>query len=443
MEPSESSSANQGVLPGGENSPSPPLRLLVLSDLHLEGGGPFEAPADADFDALVLAGDIHSPGVQAIEWALSAPWIRGRPVIFVGGNHELYGCTDVNGELNRMSRAASGSHVHMLHRRSVVLDGVRFLGCTLWTDFQLAVDDRGGRRTNIERAMAAANELMNDFQQIRILVPAVIGSQRRQIPRLLLAEDTMSMHWVERDWLRRELNEPFAGPTVVVTHHAPAVGSLAAKHRGDRLSPAFVSDLPDELFEVPRLWIHGHTHHSVDYVRRNCRVLSNPRGYVRRDGASENLAFDPGLIVEVSKEWPPGAHRSEQILSRMRARVAEMVLQGTQWLSDAELLKARPGCDPGAAGLIEPWLYARRIFAIENEGILRVPAYALDQAGEPVDALMPIMEALQGLSADQMAAFFESPSGYLSGRRPREALHDDGNGVLYAAQRLREGAVHG
>jgi len=34
------------------------------------------------------------------------------------------------------------------------------------------------------------------------------------------------MHGIDRDWLRRQLAEPFDGATVVVTHHAPSMGSL-------------------------------------------------------------------------------------------------------------------------------------------------------------------------------------------------------------------------
>lgn len=51
------------------------------------------------------------------------------------------------------------------------------------------------------------------------------------------------MHWVERDWLRRTLEVPCEGPTVVVTHHAPSVGSVAPKYERDWLEPRFWTNL--------------------------------------------------------------------------------------------------------------------------------------------------------------------------------------------------------
>lgn len=107
------------------------------------------------------------------------------------------------------------------------------------------------------------------------------------------------MHWIERDWLRRTLEEPFAGPTVVVTHHAPAAGSVAPQYAADWVTPAFASDLPAEFFDVPMLWIHGHTHSAFDYEHARCRVASNPRGYPSKTGSFENPQFDPGFVIDL------------------------------------------------------------------------------------------------------------------------------------------------
>jgi len=118
--------------------------------------------------------------------------------------------------------------------------------------------------------------------------------------RQLAPSDTLALHNAERAWLAARLSAPFAGVTVVVTHHAPCSGSVASMWASDWLTPAFVSELPDAFFDVPALWIHGHTHTSFDYRRGRARILCNPRGYVRRDGSSENPLFDSGLVVDVS-----------------------------------------------------------------------------------------------------------------------------------------------
>lgn len=276
------------------------MKLLILSDLHLEGGAALELPPDLHFDVSVIAGDIHSPGREAVMWAKGTSGICDRPAVMIAGNHEYYGAPDLNSEMAAMVRFAEGSHVHVLNRRAVVIGEVRFLGCTLWTDFQLpfVVDDQ--RTVNVEQALRAANARMADFREIQVIAPAIKVGRPREFLRLLRAEDTLAMHWTDRDWLRRELQKPFDGPTVVVTHHAPALESVATKYDGDQLTPAFVSPLPDELFEIPALWVHGHTHTSVDYMKGGCRVVSNPRGYTLRRGGFENLLFVPGLVIDLA-----------------------------------------------------------------------------------------------------------------------------------------------
>ena len=99
---------------------------------------------------------------------------------------------------------------------------------------------------------------------------------------------------------RIQLGKPFAGATVVVTHHAPHRSSIARRFEDDWLSGCFASELPDEFFEVPSLWVHGYTHDSADYTVGNCRVICNPRGYpLRMTRGFENEAFDEWLVVEV------------------------------------------------------------------------------------------------------------------------------------------------
>lgn len=274
------------------------MKLLILSDLHQEGGRSYDPPPGLAYDAVVLAGDIRTPGHKAVYWAARESKFQ-KPVLMVAGNHEFYH-REAQCELEEMKKAAEGSNVHFLHRTSVVIDGVRFLGCTLWTDFQLPVlQPDGSLEVDINRALLEANKRMFDFKYIEVLWKSKNPWRERKSRRLLEARDTLGMHWEERDWLQRELEKPFGGPTVVVTHHAPSMQSVAARWAADWLTPAFVNDLPDEFFQVPALWVHGHTHSAFDYRHGNCRVVSNPRGYNQPDGSLENHRFDAGFVVEV------------------------------------------------------------------------------------------------------------------------------------------------
>jgi Icc-related predicted phosphoesterase len=293
------------------------MRLLILSDLHLEGGRRYEVPEGIHYDMVVLAGDISAPGVTAVRWAADPGTFGGRPVVLVPGNHEYYD-TEMASQLDAMRRAAAGTAVHVLSRDAVEVDGVRFLGATLWTDFAVPVLHEGGaarehEEADIQRALAAANACLNDFQLIQVQTPAVRAHRQRSLLRLLTAEDTLARHWVERDWLRRELARPSRIPTVVVTHHAPHRSSVALRYRADWLTPAFVSDLPMSFFvgesardgnsqqtsSGPVLWVHGHTHTAFDYTCGTCRVVSNPRGYRRSANSFENDRFDAGFVVDI------------------------------------------------------------------------------------------------------------------------------------------------
>ena len=244
------------------------MRIRIYSDLHLEFA-PF-APPPNDADMTVLAGDIHN-GAAGIEWAKDA---FGEPVLYLAGNHEYY-----EGEFEAVQKAmeaAARKHsVELLDCSELVLDGVRFLGCTLWTDYSLAPQEE--RSAVIENA----RKLNPDFQLIRY------GS------RAFAPEDAIALCARHRAWLVAALAAPFPGKTVVITHFAPHPRSIAPAYAGHRANPGFVVDL-EETMGRAALWIHGHTHTFFDYSAGGARVICNPRGY-----PGEVTGFRPDLIVQI------------------------------------------------------------------------------------------------------------------------------------------------
>ena len=194
-----------------------------------------------------------------------------------------------------MAEEARSAGVHHLHMDRLTVGGVRFLGCTLWSDFGLGIVHGGSHRVDPTRAMAECQRYLVDYRAINFLEER---DHRPVAVRALRAADTLGMHLEERAWLQRALAEPFEGPTVVVTHHAPHRNSLAERYADDWVSAGFVSDLPAKFFEIPRLWVHGHTPTRFDYRVGDCRVVCNPRGYRRPHGGFE-ADFDPALVIEV------------------------------------------------------------------------------------------------------------------------------------------------
>lgn len=253
------------------------LKLQIVSDLHLSQAG-FDLPATGA-DAIVLAGDIARPR-DAIAWARALP----KPVLYVPGNHEFYGAS-LPATRALLHALAAGSHVHVLDDRALTLQGVRVLGTTLWTDFELF-----GPGPERDTAVDAALRFMRDFQRIRV---------REDEAALFTPDRCASLFRQHAGWLQDALAQPHEGATVVITHHAPSPRSIHPRYAGSPVNACFVSQAEHLLGgERVALWVHGHTHDSFDYEVAGTRVLCNPRGYVR-DGVTENAAFDPALVVEV------------------------------------------------------------------------------------------------------------------------------------------------
>lgn len=254
------------------------MKLNILSDLHLSRGA-LPIPRN-DADAVILAGDLARPK-EAAAWASGF----AKPVLYVPGNHEFYGGS-IMGAVGELKQLCARTSVRVLDNDEVILGGVRFLGTTLWTDFMLFGD--GEKRV---AAMQEALRFMRDFSRIRV----------GDAPQALFTPaDSAALFNAHAGWLERKLAEAYAGPTVVITHHAPSRKSIHPRFADSLLNACFVSDA-ERLVEASRarLWIHGHTHDSFDYLVHGTRVLCNPRGYAK-DGINENPLFDANLMIEIS-----------------------------------------------------------------------------------------------------------------------------------------------
>ncbi|MBV1777358.1 metallophosphoesterase [Burkholderiaceae bacterium DAT-1] len=253
------------------------MKLAIYSDLHIEFAA-FQPPK-TDADVAILAGDIAT-GVNGLKWIKRN--LPNIPVVYVVGNHEFYGSSleSTWQDLRRLCPA----NVHLLENESVIIDGVRFLGCTLWTDYAFFGADK------VQEAMELCAQSISDHFQI---------STRRDIKkRKFSPEDALNLHITSRQWLKDSLSDGSTGRTVVVTHHAPSSGSVSDRFSADMLTSGYASDLSD-LMGVPQLWIHGHMHESFDYSMNGTRIICNPRGYRLNTGAFENAHFNPALIVEI------------------------------------------------------------------------------------------------------------------------------------------------
>jgi predicted phosphodiesterase len=278
------------------------MRIQLFSDLHLERYPDFQPQLAPDVDVVVLAGDIGSyqPGsrLKTDDFGLErfSPLrlgSSGPKVLFVPGNHE-FDSLEFDETYLRLRETCDRLGISWLDREVVTLGRVRFVGTTLWSDF----DALAASQSNVTRQMQArtkayraANYYLSKNTTLKLGQP-------------LLAEGIREMSLECQAWLRDALSVPFDGATIAVTHFAPSLLSADPRYGLTPGTAGFCNAL-DELFPLANVWMHGHLHCMNDYVVKGekdgrawaCRVVANPLGYLSK---GEQAAFRENLIIEVA-----------------------------------------------------------------------------------------------------------------------------------------------
>ena len=169
------------------------------------------------------------------------------------------------------------------------LPAVRFIGTTLWTDFDALSPLAAAPGASLTPLLKARDKA---FRAANFYLRKALTSRHGQA---LLAEQVRAQALVCQDWLRAALAQPFDGVTVVITHFAPSLRSADPRYGLTPGTAGFCNAL-DELLPSAQLWLHGHLHCASDYVNQGCRVVANPLGYARK---SEQAQFVPQLCLEL------------------------------------------------------------------------------------------------------------------------------------------------
>ena len=275
------------------------MRIQLFSDLHLERYPDFVPHIAFDTDVVVLAGDIGSyqsnSRLQDQDFGLGrfSPRRPGAPrarVLYIPGNHE-FDALEYDEAYARLRASCADLGIEWLDRETIVIDRVRFVGTTLWADFDALASrepDLGKSLKMREKAFRAANYYLAKNTTLRNGEP-------------VLAEQQRAMSLDCQAWLRAALAAPFDGATVAVTHYAPSLASADPRYGLTPGTAGFCNAL-DDMFALADVWMHGHLHCANDYVvetdggaaRRACRVVANPLGYA---GKGEQEAFRPELVI--------------------------------------------------------------------------------------------------------------------------------------------------
>ena len=282
------------------------MRIQYASDLHLEFlGGPFPALLKPAAPMLVLAGDVGRPDKPEYRNFIQYCSRNWDNTVLIAGNHEFYNDRgpDIHTVTQRLDMCAAAAtefpNVHFLQQKRTVIDGVAFLGVTLWTDLRDPAD------------ALTAETRMNDYRVI---------TERLNKP--ITAALVNRWHWDDRMWLLREIAAcaEEARPAVVVTHHLPSFQLISARFAGaGRINAAFASDV-EELIKPPvAAWICGHTHVGTHASINGIQVCVNPVGY-----PGEVTGYCRELFMEISTDESGGTDFRDPMLVAASESLADV-----------------------------------------------------------------------------------------------------------------------
>lgn len=260
------------------------MKFKLVSDLHLEfyrqtirtglvKQQPEWIPTPTDEDketTLLLAGDIDV-GTKGKNWIIDR-CKQYQFVVYILGNHEFYG-QDFDTTIYTWDNMEMPENFTFLDNDVIHFGSeVRVIGGTLWTLVTDPFDIWNGRRA------------MSDYNVIR-----KNGDK-------LTVNATNNAHQLTVQFIEAQLQRPWYGKTIVMTHHLPHPLCVAERFKGNNLNAFFMTDLDHimENFDID-VWCHGHTHDNVDVEVHGTRILCNPMGY---HGIQLNQDFNEGLVFE-------------------------------------------------------------------------------------------------------------------------------------------------
>lgn len=177
------------------------------------------------------------------------------------------------------------SNVYLLEREVKEIDGVTFIGGTLWTDMN--------NRDSL--TLYHMKSMMNDFRIVKNTGTQVSfrdsDGKFHSRPGKFSPEDAATEFDAMKGYISTVVEGRYDQKFVVVGHHAPSRLSTHERYKHDTImNGGYSSDLDQFILDRPqiKLWTHGHTHHSFDYLIGSTRVVCNPRGYANYEPQADS-----------------------------------------------------------------------------------------------------------------------------------------------------------
>ena len=259
------------------------MKIRILSDLHLDINNdiPFSL-TDKDIFT-IICGDISGNLNQTIDWIKN----NLHQGIFVEGNHIGYDSEHSIQYLENMLYKQFPTTAPITYLKDIykIVDNIVFVGGILWSDFGLY----GKEWKSLYKIYAT--QLMNDFKYNYVNLEYQNQENELNFADLLQNEQIRKLRSSDAEQMFEHTLQNIKNTCerfpdkkiVVVTHHAPSIKSIPDIYLTDKTTPAFASNLEQFILDHPniKIWCHGHIHTACDYQINQCRIICNPRGYVK------------------------------------------------------------------------------------------------------------------------------------------------------------------
>lgn len=255
------------------------MRAWVFSDLHLHPAlSTLDGYPIPQADVCICPGNISTAGMAAGVRLLGRSICPKMPVIFVPGTCDYKGRSMPEVMADARDEAERYPGLHLLQEQTLLLDGIMFVGATLWSDLGVFGDQR--------EAIVHARR-STDYIEIK----TSSGQARKRFsPR-----QSIRLHEKARLFIEQQLARFQGSTSVVVSHHAPSLQSMPHGYLNDPLAPTYASSLERLILKSrPDLWIHGGLWAGRPYLIGGTTVMANPRGF---DGVPYAAAIGDGCTV--------------------------------------------------------------------------------------------------------------------------------------------------
>lgn len=310
--------------------------LILMDDVHLEGRPPEMQEefaqkikekiriirAQGNHPIVICAGDIGE-GIAGVKWASQFAC----DILYICGNHEFWGGDfyQVPLAIKEFVALPANKHIRFLDKDSCIINGTRFIGATLWTSLgaflpwfnKNYVVRFFGAMGDFKRTTAGSWYTPHNSARLKTFL-SYHGIEEDRIKEVIDNKLFNPLMEIEENqqtlqYFIGSLSKPFAGNTIVVSHHLPVyelwakkMGMLESSLNGDmtnnekffldcakgNVPPSkdllmmsfYVNDLKDLMYGeyAPSYWLHGHLHQEMEDIVGRTQIMSCPVGYYRQ-----------------------------------------------------------------------------------------------------------------------------------------------------------------